>query len=49
MDSGDKDKAELGRLIRNEVGRKTLPKKRIDHTLFTFDGQRSDRRSQGRL
>ena len=38
MSSDDKDKADLGRLIRNEVGRKTLPKKRIDHALFTLSG-----------
>ena len=38
MNSDEKDKANLGRLIRNEVGRKTLPKNRIDHALFTLSG-----------
>lgn len=36
MESDDEDEAALGRLIRNEVGRKTLPKERIDHALFTL-------------
>jgi hypothetical protein len=38
MDSADKHTADLGRMIRNEVGKKALPKKRIDHALFTLSG-----------
>ncbi len=38
MASNDEDEAALGRLIRNEVGRKTLSKERIDHALFTLSG-----------
>lgn len=38
MDSADADLADLGRRIRNEVGRKTLAKNRIDHALFTLSG-----------
>lgn len=38
MDSAEKETADLGRLIRNEVGKKALPKKRIDHALFTLSG-----------
>lgn len=36
MDSDDQEQVDLGRLIRNEVGRKTLPRNRIDHALFTL-------------
>lgn len=35
---GDDDQAALGRRIRNEVGRNSLAKNRIDHALFTFSG-----------
>ncbi|MFZ3005912.1 MAG: Hachiman antiphage defense system protein HamA [Phenylobacterium sp.] len=35
---GDDEQAVLGRLIRNEVGRKALDKSRIDHALFTMSG-----------
>lgn len=38
LESEDSDKAALGRLIRNEVGRKALAKHRIDHALFTLSG-----------
>ena len=38
MDSTDKHTAKLGRMIRDEVGKKALPKKRIDHALFTLSG-----------
>jgi hypothetical protein len=38
MDSDDTDQAALGRLIRTEVGKKTLPRNRIDHALFTLSG-----------
>ncbi len=38
MDSDDEEQADLGRLIRNEVGRKTLARNRIDHALFTLSG-----------
>lgn len=38
MASSDEHEAALGRLIRNEVGRKTLAKDRIDHALFTLSG-----------
>jgi hypothetical protein len=37
LEGSDED-AELGRLIRNEVGRKALRKDRIDHALFTMSG-----------
>ena len=35
---GDEAQADLGRRIRNEVGRKALAKNRIDHALFTLSG-----------
>jgi HamA len=35
---GDEEQADLGRRIRNEVGRKALAKNRIDHALFTLSG-----------
>lgn len=35
---GDEDQADLGRRIRNEVGRKALARNRIDHALFTMSG-----------
>lgn len=35
---GDDEQQELGRRIRNEVGRKALAKNRIDHALFTMSG-----------
>lgn len=38
MDSDDAGQAALGRLIRTEVGKKTLPRNRIDHALFTLSG-----------
>jgi hypothetical protein len=38
MDSDDQEKANLGRLIRNEVGKKALARNRIDHALFTLSG-----------
>jgi hypothetical protein len=38
LTSDDEHEAALGRLIRNEVGRKTLAKDRIDHALFTLSG-----------
>lgn len=38
LESDNPDEAALGRLIRNEVGRKTLAKNRIDHALFTMSG-----------
>lgn len=38
LNSTDEDDAALGRLIRNEVGRKALAKERIDHSLFTLSG-----------
>ena len=38
MDSDDQEQADLGRLIRNEVGRKALKRDRIDHALFTLSG-----------
>ena len=38
MDSDNADQAALGRLIRTEVGKKTLPRNRIDHALFTLSG-----------
>lgn len=36
MNSADGHDQKLGRLIRTEVGRKTLAKERIDHALFTL-------------
>jgi hypothetical protein len=38
LSSNDGEEAALGRLIRNEVGRKALAKDRIDHALFTLSG-----------
>ncbi|AMS45549.1 Hachiman antiphage defense system protein HamA [Aminobacter aminovorans] len=38
MDSDDEDQADLGRRIRNEVGKKALARNRIDHALFTLSG-----------
>jgi len=38
MDSDEEDQKALGRLIRNEVGRKALSRDRIDHALFTLSG-----------
>lgn len=38
LDSNDKDVVVLGRLIRDEVGLKALPSRRIDHMLFTMSG-----------
>jgi hypothetical protein len=35
---GNEEQADLGRRIRNEVGRKALAKNRIDHALFTLSG-----------
>jgi hypothetical protein len=35
---GDDQQKDLGRRIRNEVGRKALAKNRIDHALFTMSG-----------
>jgi hypothetical protein len=35
---GDDEQKDLGRRIRNEVGRKALAKNRIDHALFTMSG-----------
>jgi hypothetical protein len=35
---GDQEQADLGRRIRNEVGRNALAKNRIDHALFTLSG-----------
>lgn len=35
---GDEEQADLGRRIRNEVGRKALARNRIDHALFTMSG-----------
>jgi hypothetical protein len=35
---GDDEQMDLGRRIRNEVGRKALAKNRIDHALFTMSG-----------
>jgi hypothetical protein len=35
---GDEEQADLGRRIRNEVGRKALARNRIDHALFTISG-----------
>ena len=37
---GDADNATLGRLLRKEVGTKTLEPNRIDHVLFTMSGNR---------
>ena len=38
LDSTDKDDAQLGRTIRDEVGLKALRANRIDHMLFTVSG-----------
>ncbi len=35
---GNDEQKDLGRRIRNEVGRKALAKNRIDHALFTMSG-----------
>ena len=40
MDRGGSDE-ELGRDIRNEVGTKSLPRRRIEHALFTFSGNQT--------
>lgn len=38
LESDNEDDQALGRTIRDEVGRKTIPPSRIDHVLFTLSG-----------
>jgi hypothetical protein len=38
LESDDASQRELGRLMRNEVGTSALPRRRIDHALFTMSG-----------